>query len=198
MRFAALAPILLASGCAALLAPAPAPAPTPAPAPAPTPVPAPASATKAAEKPAVAAAPTPAAPLAPAAKAPVANAKSPAPPATARPPPPPPPPAPAAKPATPPLDLSSLEARLRETRAIGTFTKLAIKNEVDDLLDKFRAYYEGRQRTTLAELRQPYETLIMKVLSLLQDGDPSLARAIAESREALWAILSDKSRFTKI
>jgi hypothetical protein len=96
------------------------------------------------------------------------------------------------------LDLTALEARLRETKAIGTFTKLAIKNEVDDLLDKFRAYYEGRQRTTLAELRQPYEMLIMKVLSLLQDGDPSLARSIADSREALWAILSDKSKFTKI
>jgi hypothetical protein len=38
----------------------------------------------------------------------------------------------------------------------------------------------------------------MKVLSLLQDGDPSLAKAISSSREAIWDILSDPQKFSKI
>jgi len=33
------------------------------------------------------------------------------------------------------------------------------------------------------------------VLSLLQDGDPSLAAAIVASREAIWGILSDPVKF---
>jgi outer membrane biosynthesis protein TonB len=108
-------------------------------------------------------------------------------------------PSPAAKPAAnPPLDLTALEKRLKETSAIGVFTKLTLKNQVDELLDRFKAHYEGRIQTTLVQLRQPYDLLMLKVLSLLQDGDPSLARAITESREAIWGILSDPNKFKNL
>ena len=100
--------------------------------------------------------------------------------------------------ASPPLDLKSLETRLKETKAIGVFTKLALKNQVDDLLNQFRAYYQGRLKTTLAELRRPYEMLLLKVLALLQDTDPPLAGAIVASREAIWGILADPAKFATI
>ena len=51
--------------------------------------------------------------------------------------------APAKPQAAAPLDLKSLETRLKETKAIGVFTKLTLKNQVDDLLDRFRAFYQG-------------------------------------------------------
>ena len=106
-------------------------------------------------------------------------------------------PAVAPKPSAPPLDLASLEARLRDTRAIGVFTKISLKNQVDDLLDQFRAYYKRQARTTLAELRRPYDLLLLKVLSLLQDSDPPLARDIVASREAIWSILADPRKFNE-
>ena len=99
--------------------------------------------------------------------------------------------------AAPPLDLTSLETRLKETEAIGVMTKIALKNQVDDLLDQFRAFYAGKLKTTLAELRRPYDLLVLKVLSLLQDSDPTLAAAIVASREAIWGILSDPVKFAK-
>jgi len=136
--------------------------------------------------------PRPAAPV----KLPTAPAKPP--PAVATLPAAKPPAAPvASKPAAPPLDLKSLEARLRDTKAIGVFTKLSLKNQVDDLLEKFRAYHKRQSATPLAELRQSYNMLLLKVLSLLQDGDPSLARDVVASREALWGILSDPRKFTE-
>jgi hypothetical protein len=95
----------------------------------------------------------------------------------------------------PPLDLPLLEKRLKDTNAIGVFTKLTLKNQVDDLLNRFRAHYGGRAKTSLAELRQPYDLLMLKVLALVQDGDPSLARAIADSREAIWSLLADPAKF---
>jgi hypothetical protein len=107
-------------------------------------------------------------------------------------------PASAARSAPPPLDLAALEQRLRETHAIGLFTKLSLKNQVDDLLAQFRAFYAGQGTLTLAELRRSYELLLLKVLTLLQDGDPALASAVSSSREALWAILSDRTRFNKL
>jgi hypothetical protein len=122
----------------------------------------------------------------------VAVAPAPAPPATKV-----PAPAVAPRPSAPPLDLAALEARLRETRAIGVFTKLSLKNQVDDLLNKFRAYYKRQAKTTLAELRRPYDMLLLKVLSLLQDSDPPLARDIVASREAIWGILSDPQKFNE-
>ncbi|MGA9031031.1 MAG: hypothetical protein WB402_00750 [Sulfuricaulis sp.] len=107
-------------------------------------------------------------------------------------------PSPEKKVTSPPLDLTALETRLKETKAIGVFTKITLKNQVDDLLNQFRAYYQGRTKTTLAELRQPYESLILKVLALLQDGDPELARAIVASREAIWGILADPAKFATL
>lgn len=100
--------------------------------------------------------------------------------------------------AAPPLDLDLLEKRLKETSAIGFFTKIALKNQVNELLDKFRAFYEGRSNFSLAQLRQPFELLIMKVLALLQDSDQQLANDILASREAIWDILSDREKFAKI
>ncbi len=107
-------------------------------------------------------------------------------------------PAPSKPPAAPPLDLNALEKRLKDTEAIGVFTKLTLKNQVDDLLAQFEAHHEGANRTSLAELRQPYDLLIIKVLSLLQDRDARLANDLIQSREAIWNILSDPVRFQRL
>jgi len=94
--------------------------------------------------------------------------------------------------------MKSLETRLKQTEAIGVFTKIALKNQVDDLIAQFRAFYAGRLNTTLAALRRPYEMLLQKVLALLQDADPPLASAIVASREAIWGILADPAKFATI
>jgi len=107
-------------------------------------------------------------------------------------------PAPAApRAAAPALDLRSLEQRLKDTNAIGVLTKLSLKNQVDDLVAQFRAFHDGRQPPTLTELRRPYELLLMKVLSLLQDSDPALAKEINASREAIWSVLSDRNKLSQ-
>lgn len=94
----------------------------------------------------------------------------------------------------PPLDIAALKAKLRDTAAIGMMTKLALRNQVDDLLQQFRAHYlDGRG--SLSALRPPFDALVMKVLSLLHDADPSLARAISRSREAIWEVLSNREKF---
>ena len=104
----------------------------------------------------------------------------------------------AAKPAgAPTLNLTALEQRLRDTKAIGLFTKLSIKNQVDDLLDAFRAHYKG-QTPPMTTLRQRYDLLLMKVLSSVQDGDPPLASDIASSREAIWKFLNDPANLTSV
>jgi hypothetical protein len=103
-----------------------------------------------------------------------------------------------AKPLEPPLDVAALKARLRDTKAIGVLTKLALKNQVDDLLKQFQAHYQSGQKTGVAALRQPYDMLVLKVLSLLQDSDPSLARTISASREAIWSILADREKFNAL
>jgi hypothetical protein len=100
-------------------------------------------------------------------------------------------------PAAAPLDFKSLATRLRETRAIGVLTKLSLKNQVDDLLVAFRAYHQGQRATTLSELRRSYDLLLLKLLSLLQDSDPVLARDIVQSRAAIWGILTDPRKFTE-
>jgi len=106
-------------------------------------------------------------------------------------------PAPAKKP-EPPLDVDALKTRLRDTKAIGFFTKLALQNQMNDLLQQFREHYQNGQNKSVAALRQPFEMLVLKVLALVQDGDPPLARTIAQSREAIWKILADPEKFKSV
>lgn len=94
-----------------------------------------------------------------------------------------------------PLDVDALKSRLRDTDAIGLFTKIALKNQVDDLLEQFRAQHIDGQSNGVAALREPYDLLVLKVLALIQDADPTLARTVAASREAIWAILADREKF---
>jgi len=117
------------------------------------------------------------------------------------------PPAPAAKPAAPPavqppaaptLDLDALKQQLKDTDAIGVMTKLSLKNQVDDLLQQFRDYYDGKAKVTLPQLRRSYDALLMKVLSLVQDSDRKLATSIVASREPIWGLLSDPKKFAAL
>jgi hypothetical protein len=96
------------------------------------------------------------------------------------------------------LDIKSLESRLKATSGIGVFTKITLKNQVDELLGQFRSFYKGELAATLAQLRQSYDQLVLKVLALLQDADPPLAGAIAASRESIWGILSDRKKFATV
>jgi hypothetical protein len=97
-----------------------------------------------------------------------------------------------------PLDLIALEKQLKATKAIGVFSKIALKNQVDDLMKKFREHYQGKGKTTMADLRQAYDLLMMKVLSMVQDNDKSLAAAIVSSRAAIWELLADPVKFAKL
>ena len=205
MRVAYAAVLLLTAGCASVrsdppvLQPKVAETQPAAPEPAATPV------TPATPQPAPAAVPAPgvtttAPPPAPGKVAPPVPpvARTPAPVARAPQPAAPPvvvPPAPVA-PLT--LDLKALTEQLKATKAIGIFTKLALRNQVDDLLQQFREYYEGKTRRTMPELRQSYNLLMMKVLSLLQDDDQKLASAIVSSREAIWGLLADPKTFATL
>jgi len=93
------------------------------------------------------------------------------------------------------LDFTSLGTRLRETKAIGVLTKISVKNQADDLLEKFRAYHKRQSAESITDLRSSYDLLVLKILSLVQDGDPPLAKEIDRSRAAIWDILSDQSKF---
>jgi hypothetical protein len=206
----ALLPLLLAAGCAAISpdasvapkaeavasqpaapshAPEPSAAPKPQPVPAVTPAPvAPKAAPRAEDKAGTSGTKAPA-PVTkpPAVPAPTA-AKSVPPPAAAT----------SSPVAAPTLDLAALKEQLKETKAIGVFTKLTLKNQVDDLLQQFRDYYQGKAKVTMAQLRRSYDLLLMKVLSLLQDADQKLAAAIVSSREAIWGLLADPKKFATL
>jgi len=130
--------------------------------------------------------PTPAAAPAPSARIPAPSAASKVAPPVAK------------TPAAAVLDLNTLKAELKDTKAIGFFTKVTLKNQVDDLLDQFREFYEGNAKLTMTDLRRSYELLIMKVLSLLQDADQKLASSIVSSREAIWGLLADRTTFATL
>jgi hypothetical protein len=144
----------------------------------------PAPATTAKTAPSSATKPQPAPPKQAAAATPPKQATAPAPPKQAA--------------AAATLDLDGLEARLKQTKAIGLMTKLSLRNKVDDLLAQFRQHHAGKPMPTVAELRRSYDLLMMKVLSLLQDHDQQLASDIVSSRERIWGLLADPKSFAAL
>jgi len=68
-------------------------------------------------------------------------------------------PAPAA-----PLDLSGLKQELKNTKAIGVFSKLTLKNQMDDLLSALRKFHQGKGKDTLTdESKQLVETSLAEI-----------------------------------
>lgn len=95
------------------------------------------------------------------------------------------PPKPATTP-SPAMDLESLTARLKNTQAVGFFTKLSIKIEIDKLANQFSKHRAGASELTYEQLRERFDLLLLKVLTLLQDEDKKLANDIAAARESIW------------
>lgn len=96
----------------------------------------------------------------------------------------------------PRLSLSSLEHRVRETKAISVLQKLALQQDVDELLLRFRVAHRYGQMP-LASLRRPYDTLLTNIQGMLR-RDPQLANEISASREAIWEVLADRSKFASL
>jgi hypothetical protein len=172
------------AACAATIACGDAP-PEPAPEPAPPEAPAPAAPEE----------PAPPAPLEPPAAVPApAPAPPPEPPAAEAPAPAPSPEQPEPPPA---ISLEELGQRIKATPAIGTFSKLALKNDIDDLIDALRRYHENKEGD-LDALHTRYEALVLKLMTLLEQEEPELALALGRSRQAIWSRLVNPVEFAKL
>jgi hypothetical protein len=96
------------------------------------------------------------------------------------------------------VDLDDLMVRIGESKAIGWMTKLTLKRDIDGFQGELRQFHEGRSKLTLDQLHERYDVLVYKLLALVQDKDPALARDIASSRDPLWAQLSDPAGFGRL
>ena len=96
----------------------------------------------------------------------------------------------------PEMDLNELEKRVRATRAISTFQKLELQREVNELLKRIRQAHSS-QTSEISTLRRPYERLIASIQARL-GRDPQLAGEIHASREAIWGVLTDRTKFASI
>ena len=94
------------------------------------------------------------------------------------------------------MDLHQLEKRVRATQAISVVQKLELQREVNELLARFRQAHLG-PISEMSTLRQPYERLIASIQSRL-GRDPQLAGEIFASREAIWGVLTDRTKFASI
>ena len=93
------------------------------------------------------------------------------------------------------LDLRTLESRLRQTSAISFFTKLSLKSQVDELIAQLGRFHDGHDTSALPTLRDRFDGLMGKVLSLLERRDDPLARQVEASRETLWSLLANPRTF---
>ena len=91
------------------------------------------------------------------------------------------------------IDLQELERRVRATPAISVFQKLELQKEVNELVARFRQAH-STQQAEISALRLPYEKLIASIQSRL-GRDPQLASEISASREAIWRVLTDRTKF---
>jgi len=95
------------------------------------------------------------------------------------------------------FDPKSLAESLRNTKAIGFLTKLQLKGDIDSLVDDLKKAVPGEQ-ARLAELHERFQLLFHKIVTLVQDKDPSLAKSITDSRERVWNWLSDPNKSVKL
>lgn len=87
------------------------------------------------------------------------------------------------------VDFKLLKERLKNTDAIGFFTKLAIRNDIVDLMDKIKKYRKkSLLKIKMKEIRSSFDGLLLKIIALLRD-DPILSRDLYVGRESIWESL---------
>jgi len=83
------------------------------------------------------------------------------------------------------FDMDALIEQIKQSHAIGMFTKLALRSDALDMIDLIKAYRQKANSMSLDEVRARFDGLFLKVLALLDD-DPVLSRKISMSREGIW------------
>jgi len=95
----------------------------------------------------------------------------------------------------PVFDIDVLIERVKETDAVGVFTKLSLKNQIDDLLERAVEVTQAPAPEYVEQLRNEFEGLLLKTVTLLNNGeDYTLAEDIYLAREQLWkSIMENKA-----
>jgi len=96
------------------------------------------------------------------------------------------------------FDLDALIDRVSHSKSLGFLTKLSLKQDIDRFLKSIREHHDGTGDSSLEQLREQYDVMIHKLVVLLQDKDKELVKSIDNSRDTLWAILTDEKKFTSL
>jgi len=93
------------------------------------------------------------------------------------------------EPPAPKTDLAILTKRLKNTDAIGVFTKLAIRSDIMDLKEEIESYRQKAVlQAKLKDARAKFDGLLLKIVALLE-ADPDLSSDLYSARESIWKSL---------
>ena len=84
------------------------------------------------------------------------------------------------------FNLDILIVRLKETDALGVFTKLALKGDVEEIIEMAHEYKSLTALPELQSVREQFDGLVLKTITLLNDKDPDLAADMYQARDLVW------------
>ena len=93
------------------------------------------------------------------------------------------------------VDLQLLADMLADTKAVGLFTKLSLKKDIEKMLLRLSKFHDGKSKFTLEQLEEQYNLLLMKIAIHLQDNDLTLHRHLCNAWLEIWEDLRDFDRF---
>jgi hypothetical protein len=93
------------------------------------------------------------------------------------------------------VDLDFLEGSFRKTESMTFIVKLALKAELDGLIEDFRRHHKGRNDDGLEVLMARFEGLMTRTLQRLRGSDPALFRTLSSLHAALRIVLGDSGKF---
>ncbi len=87
------------------------------------------------------------------------------------------------------ISMDELVERLKKTKAIGFFTKLAIRSDVTGFQDKVKKIRKNNQlKDEMADIKASFDGLLLKIMALLEK-DPDLSKEIYLARDSIFKSL---------
>jgi len=87
------------------------------------------------------------------------------------------------------ISMDELVERLKETKAIGFFTKLAIRSDVLGFQDKVKKMRKNNQiKDKIEDIKASFDGLLLKIMALLEK-DPDLSKEIYLARHSIFKSL---------
>lgn len=94
------------------------------------------------------------------------------------------------------ISIEAMQKMLRRAEGIGLWTKIKLERRINRFTEDFYWYHKGANGKSLLQMRERFNALHSRVVTLLQARNPGMSKQFSDARDVLWFAYRNPGAFT--